>query len=90
MSLTQFIRKVFVPRQVELERHYTHGEELQQNVLSDLVKRADDTEYGRKHMFSTINGYDEFARNVPVNTYEELKGDIDRLRHGARNVLWPG
>ena len=79
-----------MPRQVELERHYTHGEELQQNVLSDLVKRADDTEYGRKHMFSTINGYDEFARNVPVNTYEELKGDIDRMRHGERNVLWPG
>ena len=79
-----------MPRQVELERHYTHGEELQQNVLSDLVKRANDTEYGRKHMFSTINGYDEFARNVPVNTYEELKGDIDRMRHGERNVLWPG
>ena len=79
-----------MPRQVELERHYTHGEELQQNVLADLVKRADDTEYGRKHMFSTINGYDEFARNVPVNTYEELKGDIDRMRHGERNVLWPG
>ncbi|MDD6896102.1 MAG: GH3 auxin-responsive promoter family protein [Prevotellaceae bacterium] len=90
MSLTQFIRKVFVPRQVELERHYTQGEELQHNVLADLVKRADDTEYGRKHMFSTINGYDEFARNVPVNTYEELKGDIDRMRHGERNVLWPG
>ena len=79
-----------MPRQVELERHYTHGEELQHNVLADLVKRADDTEYGRKHMFSTINGYDEFARNVPVNTYEELKGDIDRMRHGERNVLWPG
>ena len=79
-----------MPRQVELERHYTQGEELQHNVLADLVKRADDTEYGRKHMFSTINGYDEFARNVPVNTYEELKGDIDRMRHGERNVLWPG
>ena len=79
-----------MPRQVELERHYTQGEELQHDVLADLVKRADDTEYGRKHMFSTINGYDEFARNVPVNTYEELKGDIDRMRHGERNVLWPG
>ena len=23
-------------------------------------------------------------------TYEELKSDIDRMRHGEENVLWPG
>ena len=27
---------------------------------------------------------------VPVNTYEELKGDIDRMRHGEKDILWPG
>ena len=27
---------------------------------------------------------------MPVNTYEELKGDIDRMRHGERDILWPG
>ena len=55
-----------------------------------LVERAKDTEYGRKHLFSTIRTYDDFVQNIPVNTYEELKGDIDRMRHGERNVLWPG
>lgn len=25
-----------------------------------------------------------------MNTYEELKEDIDRMRHGESNVLWPG
>ena len=25
-----------------------------------------------------------------MNTYEELKDYIDRMRHGERNVLWPG
>ena len=90
MSLTQFIRKVFVPRQKELERHYTEGELLQREVLKKLVKRAADTEYGRNHTFSTIKGYDNFAHNVPVNTYEELKADIDRMRHGERDILWPG
>ena len=34
--------------------------------------------------------YEEFAHNVPVNTYEELKGDIDRMRHGEKDILWPG
>lgn len=35
-------------------------------------------------------GYEDFAQNIPVNTYEELKEDIDRMRHGESNVLWPG
>ena len=90
MSLTQFIRKIFVPRQVELERHYTEGEALQHEVLKSLVERASDTEYGRNHVFKGIKGYEDFAKNVPVNTYGELKGDIDRMRHGERDILWPG
>ena len=90
MSLTQFIRKIFVPRQVELERHYTEGEALQHEVLKSLVERASDTEYGRNHVFKGIKRYEDFAKNVPVNTYEELKGDIDRMRHGERDILWPG
>ncbi|MGN0281018.1 MAG: GH3 auxin-responsive promoter family protein [Prevotella sp.] len=90
MSLTQIIRKVFVSRQVELERHYTEGDMLQQDVLRSLVKKAHDTEYGRNHLFSNIKKYEDFAHNVPVNTYEELKADIDRMRHGERDILWPG
>ena len=90
MSITQLIRKVFVPRQVELERHYTQGETLQRDVLKSLIKRATDTEYGRRHAFPAAKGYDDFAHNVPVNTYEELKADIDRMRHGESDILWPG
>ena len=75
---------------MELERHYTEGEALQHEVLKSLVDRASDTEYGRNHVFKGIKAYEDFAKNVPVNTYEELKGDIDRMRHGERDILWPG
>ena len=90
MSLTSIIGKFFVPRQHELERHLGGGEALQRQVLAHLVEAAKDTEYGRNHLFGATRGYDDFARNVPVNTYEELKGDIDRMRHGEADVLWPG
>ena len=43
-----------------------------------------------KHAFVNIKGYDDFMKSVPINTYEELKGDIDRMRHGESSVLWPG
>ena len=74
----------------ELDKHLTQGEQLQRRVLSQLLLSAQDTEYGREHRFSAVKDYEDFVRQVPVNTYEELKGDIDRMRHGERDVLWPG
>lgn len=90
MSLTSIAGKFFLPRQKELERHQNDGEALQNEVLQYLLARAKNTEYGRKHIFDIIKNYEGFVANVPVNTYEELKGDIDRMRHGERDVLWPG
>ena len=90
MSITPIIRKVFEPRMQDLEKHLNGGEALQRAVLSRLITQGRDTEYGRHHAFATMKGYDDFTRCVPVNTYEELKDAIDRMRHGEADVLWPG
>lgn len=91
MNLTNLVEKIaFHRRQKELDKYANNGLAMQQEVLHYLVEYAKDTEYGRNHLFSTIQSYDDFVQNVPVNTYEELKGDIDRMRHGEENILWPG
>lgn len=81
---------VFAPRMKALDKHFTQGAALQQQVMANLVAAARNTEFGRKHNFDAIKSYDDFVKNVPVNTYEELKADIDRMRHGESDVLWPG
>ena len=90
MSITSIARNLFAPRWRELERHYTQGEELQREVLRRLTERAKDTDFGRKHLFAATKDYDDFARNTPLSSYEELKGDIDRMRQGEADLLWPG
>ncbi len=90
MSITKIASLVFSARQKELDRHYHDAEALQSHVLHRLIERARDTEYGINHLFSSTKNYEQFAQNVPVNTYEELKNDIDRMRHGEHDVLWPG
>ncbi len=90
MSLTKIAGKLFTPRQYALEKHYTQPEALQHAVLHHLLEKGAYTEYGRNHLLSAKNSYEDFAKNVPVNTYEELKRDIDRMRHGEADVLWPG
>uniref|UniRef100_A0AB33JF08 GH3 auxin-responsive promoter family protein n=1 Tax=Prevotella sp. GTC17259 TaxID=3236795 RepID=A0AB33JF08_9BACT len=64
--------------------------DLQHTVLQQLLRHGKETEYGRNHLLNHTHTYEEFVKNVPVNTYEDLKDDIDRMRHGEADVLWPG
>ena len=90
MSITGIARKFFAPRWKELERHNNEAEELQRQVLSRLINRAKETEFGRYHRFGDMKTYDDFVSSTPVSTYEDLKEGIDRMRHGEADVLWPG
>lgn len=90
MNLTSIIRPVFNSRLRAIEQYDSRAEDIQRAVLDSLLQRAADTEWGQRYKYASIHSYEEFATTVPVNTYEELKGYIDRMRHGERNVLWPG
>lgn len=59
-------------------------------VLRRLTSKAEHTEWGREHGFASLRSYEDFAASSPVNTYEDLKQAIDRMRQGERDVLWPG
>lgn len=59
-------------------------------VLRRLTSKAERTEWGSEHGFASLRTYEDFAASSPVNTYEDLKLAIDRMRQGERDVLWPG
>ena len=90
MSLTSLVRHIFVPRMRDLERYQTEGEQMQRQVLHHLLQAGKHTEYGRQHAFNAVKSYADFTKYCPQNSYEELKGMIDRMRHGESDVLWPG
>jgi hypothetical protein len=73
-----------------LDKYQTQAEQLQMQVLHRLVNKAKDTEWGRNHGFASVNSYEDFAKTSDVNTYEELKLAIDRMRQGESDILWPG
>ena len=90
MNLTRIIRPIFTPRRHELDLYATRAEALQRDVLKRLLGKAEATEWGRAHGYRRDLSYEDFARQTPLNTYEELKGYIDRMRHGEKDVLWRG
>lgn len=89
MVSTQLIGKLFVPRQKAVDLYDTRAEELQEQVFHRLIQRAAQTEWGRRYNYGGMKSYTDFSR-VPIQTYEDIKGDVDRMRHGERDVLWPG
>lgn len=90
MNLTKIAGKFFLPRQKEIERHYTEPEALKHEVLNYLISKGKQTEYGRNHLMGAVDNYEDFRDRLPICTYEDLKSDIDRMRHGDEDVLWPG
>ncbi|MBR5593959.1 MAG: GH3 auxin-responsive promoter family protein [Bacteroidaceae bacterium] len=90
MNLTPFAKPLFNGRVKKIERYATATEAIQRDVLKRLVGEAVSTEWGIKHNYSDITQYEQFAKQVGVQDYETLKGYIDRMRRGERDVLWKG
>lgn len=90
MNLTPLLKPVFKSRVKKIARYATDAETIQRSVLKRLVEGAEKTEWGIKHNYSAIAGYEQFAKNVGVQDYETLKGYIDRMRRGEKDVLWKG
>lgn len=64
--------------------------EVQLETFQKLVSRAEGTEWGRKYGYASFSSIADFQASVPIQTYEEVKPFVDRLRQGEQNLLWPG
>lgn len=74
----------------KIDAYASAAEAIQMKVLQRLIATAKDTEWGRQHHYSDIRTYEQFAAQCPINDYDALKALIDRMRHGERDILWPG
>lgn len=91
MNITPLLDKLyFARRQKAMRRYEGRAEEIQREVLSYLVRAAMSTEWGVAHGYSDIKDYDDYRRQVGLNTYEELKDYIQKMRQGTKDVLWRG
>lgn len=89
MNSTKLISKLFIPRLKQIDLYDEHAREIQAKVLKRLIADAAQTEWGRKYDYSTIKSYEDFKSRVPVQTYEDIKPYVERLRKGEKNLIWP-
>lgn len=74
--------------QIELFKQYPVN--VQEETLFKLLTKARETEWGKTYKFESIQSIIDFQSAVPLQTYEEIKPYVNRLRQGEVNLLWPG
>tara|TARA_B110000305_G_scaffold124799_1_gene139780 strand:+ start:2866 stop:4140 length:1275 start_codon:yes stop_codon:yes gene_type:complete len=63
--------------------------EVQEELLKGLINKAKHTEIGNQYDFNSIKTYADFAKSVPVTTYEDNESNYERARKGESNIFWP-
>lgn len=89
MNITKIIKKTFEPRLKEIDLYASQAGEIQSRVMRHLVQQAANTEWGKKYDYKSILDYNTFRERLPIQTYEEIKPYVERLRAGEQNLIWP-
>ncbi len=74
--------------QIDLFRQYPYN--VQQDTFNQLIAKGKNTVWGKKYNFDSISSIEDFQKQVPLQTYEDVKPYVDRLRDGEQDLLWPG
>lgn len=72
------------------EKWINNPEEAQKKVFENIVKKAQNTVFGKDHGFADIKNYQDFQKQVPIRDYEALSPYIEKIKKGQENVLWEG
>jgi hypothetical protein len=91
MKIKSYLAKPFagiIQRKIQRAMHTATQD--QQKIMTDLIKKGADAEYGKAHFISQVNDYQSFKEAIPIRDYEGLRPYIDKIKEGKHNVLWPG
>lgn len=89
MNITKIISRAFDSRLKEIDLYTSQSGDIQHRVLTRLLGEAANTEWGKKYDYKTIRNYNDFKNRLPIQTYEEVKPYVERMRAGEQNLLWP-
>ncbi len=59
----------------------------QQRILQRFLRKNSASSFGREHGLETVRTAAEFARRVPIRSYDEMRPWIERIQRGEANVL---
>ena len=90
IDFTPLARPIF-NRRIKAAQSWRGAVELTQSAqLRQLIARAKSTLIGERYGLKSLSTYEDFARTVPVVSYEDIRPDVMRMVAGESDILWPG
>ena len=91
MSIKSIAAKLFAHYIYNKTQVWVNNPEVaQEKVFKQLISEATETDFGKDHHFNAIKTHADFANQVPIRDYEDLKPYVDKVVAGRENVLWKG
>ena len=91
MSIKAIAAKILAKKtHAQTQKWANNPVETQQKVFANLIRQAENTQFGKEHHFSNIKSFEDFAKQVPVRDYEQLKSYVDKVVAGESDILWKG
>ena len=86
-KILQSTLRIYVERLFDLNERPI---QTQEEILLDFIAKAKNTAFGRLHHFDSIHDHKDYVSKVPLHEYGDLKPYINQMRHGDKDILWPG
>lgn len=87
--VNSFLNWIMKKRMHQIELFMKYPDEVQGEWFSDLINSAENTEWGKKYDYRSIENVKTFKERIPVQSYDSLKPYIERMLNGEQNILWP-
>ncbi len=72
---------------MKVDYYTSHAMDTQKKILSRIVKRNKDTEYGKKVGLGNVGNVREYQEKIPFSTYDTYSDYVDRMIKGEKNLM---
>lgn len=88
--ISNFVGLFLEDRFKEIEDYRLLASDIQSEQLFNLLREAEETEYGKKYDFKSVFSYQDFRERLPIQSPADLQPILEKIKAGTPNLLWPG
>jgi len=87
MNIAYYALKILGTKARAFERATKDPALAQKKILSEILLRNQNTEYGKEYAFSGIKSREDYQKQIPLNSYETLRPYMEKMTKGINSIL---
>mgnify|MGYP000538408578 FL=1 len=90
MAFINSIISIFTQKRLgQIDNFKANPIETQRDTLKELLRTAQNTEYGQQYDFHSLTTPEQYRERLPIVHYEDINELIRQTMNGEQNILWP-